>query len=442
MDVTRLMGFTRQEMVYELNPDSILIQYLSDLIIEVPVAQCGGARFLHSNRKRFFGQYDTIKKIKLPMSKEEKPNQTKDLYIDESTLMYDRELSIMDQRNGYPVSKFGLQPNPQFKDRIYDIDVEHDDVTKFVPMRDRRMLPALEEWGRLNQHLLPRLFQRLRSVPTNSFSNFWIPRIRVYDKFRLIVLRVLDVKESVEVLDRVIFMKRSNVQKQYNDIEEKRTNVYQGNQSGKVTARVLVNQRQRVDLLNHEVHYAGTADRVGVDRNVHDVVPGDHVRRNKKWKHKRERRKARKLDGRDDVLSDKQFNNEKNLRAISNHGIEIDAPLRRPVSESRTVRFLDDDNSNQPATSTHGYNETQRSVSSRDLDSSRARHSSGYSSSYDSDPFGEYYHRPDLDYGDRKRPRSSNDLRNRLERTGDLRDTVERRMVFSKKPRDDGHRRY
>ena len=481
VSVDRLMGYTRQEMISELNPGSMNLLYLSELIIEVPVAQCGGARFLHPVRKSFINQYYVLKKIKLPQFKEERPNQSKDLDAEEISVMYDREVSLTDPRNGDPVTGFGLQPSSQFKSSVLDIDVLNGDVLDFIPIRDRRIVPALEEWGRLNPKLLPKVFQRLRIVTSNDLRKFWVPRIRVYDKFRLIILRVLGVKDSVEILENITQMRRVHVQEHYKKVEEKRVNDYQNrDQSKGVTARILVNQRQRVDLLNHEINYAGSADRVGVDGNVHDIIPGDHGRRNAKWKQRREKRKARKLSDRTDVIPQRQFIEEKRLRAISNHGIDIDAPLHRPttnaktlvskpVSETRTVRFVEDQSeqsvhgessrsrqsSGETLRSRHSSGETSRSrhssgESSRSRhssgESSRSRHSSGYSSGVESRSYGggyrnwdsgDYQYRPD--YGSYKRPRCEDDLRNTLEKNGDLRDTVERRMVYSKRPRNDHH---
>ena len=468
-------------MISELNPGSMNLLYLSELIIEVPVAQCGGARFLHPVRKSFINQYYVLKKIKLPQFKEERPNQSKDLDAEEISVMYDREVSLTDPRNGDPVTGFGLQPSSQFKSSVLDIDVLNGDVLDFIPIRDRRIVPALEEWGRLNPKLLPKVFQRLRIVTSNDLRKFWVPRIRVYDKFRLIILRVLGVKDSVEILENITQMRRVHVQDHYKKVEEKRVYDYQNrDQSRGVTARILVNQRQRVDLLNHEINYAGSADRVGVDGNVHDIIPGDHGRRNAKWKQRREKRKARKLSDRTDVIPQRQFIEEKRLRAISNHGIDIDAPLHRPttnaktlvskpVSETRTVRFVEDQSeqsvhgessrsrqsSGETSRSRHSSGETSRSrhssgESSRSRhssgESSRSRHSSGYSSGVESRSYGggyrnwdsgDYQYRPD--YGSYKRPRCEDDLRNTLEKNGDLRDTVERRMVYSKRPRNDHH---
>lgn len=495
VSVDRLMGYTRQEMISEMNPGSMNLLYLSELIIEVPVPQCGGARFLHPVRKSFLNQYYVLKKIKLPQFKEERPNQNKDLDAEETSVMYDREISLTDPRNGDPVTSFGLQPSPQFEDSVLAIDVLNGDVLDFVPPRDRRIVPAMEEWGRLNPKLIPKVFQQLRSVESNDLRKFWVPRIRVYDKFRLIILRVLGIKDSVEILEDITQMRRFHVQDHYKKVEEKRTKDYQNRDHSRgVTARILVNQKQRVDLLNHEVNYAGTADRVGIDRNVHDVIPGDYAHRNLKWKQRREKRKARKLSGRTDVIPQRQFNEEKRLRAISNHGIDIDAPLHRPtsetktqmpkpVSETRTVRFVED-HSEQPGTSRqikvgefsrpnhssgessrprfsseessksrHSSGESSRSRHSSE-ESSRSRHSSGYSSGVESRFSGDYdYSRPSggskgwnpgdyqyrSDFVNYKRPRSEDDLRNTLERNSDLRDTVERRMVYSKRPRDDHH---
>ncbi len=405
---------TRSEMIFALNPDSILTQYLANLIINVPVCQAGGARYIHHVRNCFIQQYEVLKKIRLPFSKEEKPNQSKNLLSNRYSLLYDRHLDFNDDRHGDPVVKPGLQPNPQFQDSIFALNVQTDEILYFYKQGDRNLVPALEEWARINLDSIPDLFVRLRHYSTNDLTTFWIPRVRLYDKLRLIVLRVADSRETVESLDSVITMRRNSVVEHHHSIERKRVSVYQNQVHPSYhAAKELNDSRYRVDMLSNAVNYSGSAERVGIQDNVLESIPGNNTARNRKIKAKRLRRQQRKLASYDHVLPQQEFKDQKRLRTLYQQGLDVELP---PYNQPDFSRFVDQEVRGIDV-SFSGPSTSSGIVSSRD------RHSSGYSTGSSSHDF-----RPDsaLSNDDLRYSISSQrDLRDKLIRSEDLRDTIE-----------------
>lgn len=408
---------TRSEMIFRLNPDSILTQYFAQLIINVPVCQAGGARYIHHVRNCFIQQYEVLKKIRLPFSKEEKPNQSKDLLSNRYSLLYDRHLDFIDDKHGDPVVKPGLQPSPQFQNSIFALNVQTDEILQFFKQGDRNLVPALEEWARINPDSIPDLFNRLRHYSTNDLTTFWIPRVRLYDKLRLILLRVADSRETVESLDSVITMRRNSVVEHHHSIEKKRVSVYQNQVHPSYhAAKELNDSKYRVDMLSNAVNYSGSAERVGIQNNILELIPGNNTERNRKIKAKRLRRQQRKLASYEHVLPQQEFKDQKRLRTLYQQGLDVELP---PDYQPDFSRFVDQEvrgiDASFPGPST----------SSGIVSSFRDRHSSGYSTGSSSS----HDFRPDsaLSTDDlRYSINGQRDLRNKLVRNEDLRDTIER----------------
>ena len=414
---TAFVSETRSEMIFSLNPDSILTQYLAQLIISVPVCQAGGARYLHHVRNCFIQQYEVLKKIRLPFSKEEKPNQSKDLLSNRYSLLYDRNLDFTDDSHGDPVVKPGLQPNPQFQNSIFALNVQKDMILKFYKQDDRNLVPALEEWARINPDDIPDLFTRLRHYSTDDLTTFWIPRVRLYDKLRLIQLRVANSRETVESLDSVITMRRNSVVEHHHSIERKRVSSYQNQvQSSYHAAKELTDSRYRVDMLSNAVNYSGSSERVGIQNNVLELIPGNNTERNRKIKAKRLRRQQRKLASYEHVLSQQEFKDQKRLKTLHQQGLDVEVP---PYNQANSSMFVHE---------TRGIDISFAgpSTSSGIVSSSRERHSSGYSTgSSSSHDFRSDTALPNNDL--RYSISVQRDLRDKLISSEDLRDTIDQR---------------
>ncbi len=289
-------------------------------------------------------------------------------------------------------------------------------ILKFYKQGDRNLVPALEEWARVNPDDIPELFTRLRHYSTDELTAFWIPRVRLYDKLRLIQLRVANSRETVESLDSVIIMRRNSIVEHHQNIERKRVSSYQNQvQPSYHAAKELTDSKYRVDMLSNAVNYSGSAERVGIQDNVLELIPGNNTERNRKIKAKRLRRQQRKLASYEYVLPKQEFKNQKRLNTLHQQGLDIEVP---------SYNQADFSSFNTPDSRRIDFSFAGPSTSSGIVSSSRDRHSSGYSTGSSSS----FDLRSDhtLSNDDLRHSISvERDLRDKLIRSEDLRDTID-----------------
>ena len=370
--IRKLIGtsHTREEMVRSLDSNSVKIDQLASLFhnYNVPVAQCGGERYLHNARGNFIFQYGVLRKIYLPQFAGEIPNPHKNMDDEQYGLLFNRDYYIKD--SGKPASDLGLLPSPQFARNVYNLDLDHSDLIHFMPQNGRSLAVSLEEWGRLNPTKIPTLFSKLRKMSTDDLAKFWAPRVRVYESLRGMYYRLFDVKDGVPDLDMLITSRIENTRSHHYKLEE---------------SRELKLQQHRVNLLRHESGYAPSTRRVGMHQYVQNSVPGSNNQRNRRLLEKRKARLARREDEHDpeDWVPKKDIKRQKLANILNTENRNPQHPQRsrndnsssryqesraqsdRPRHQGRGSRYYHRDTSPQQGGSRH---QRRQSDDRRDCD--------------------------------------------------------------------------
>ena len=267
---------TRCEMIESItDKNNDFARALCELLIDVPVAQEGGERFLHHARKCFLDQYHVIKRLNFDLFKCQAPNQEVDIDQLGYRFLYKRDVDV--KNHGHPATKSGLLPNPEFEDSLYEFDAAKDDVSVLYRQTDRDLVPAIEEWGRLNVNDIKVLLDRVRDLRTDQLARFWIPKIRLYEILIAVFYRITNEQLRVNYLERCISTKLSNVKSHHEELQARRASQY---------------QQIRHDYVLHNIQ-AGTS-RVGLHQEAVSKVPSFNNARNIKKQEKRKARLARR----------------------------------------------------------------------------------------------------------------------------------------------------
>lgn len=310
---------------------------LAAIIPNWPCVPRGGARYLHSTRSDFVRQFELLQKVEYTHPSVS-PNLTKPMTDQvKLTYLYGRGTSMTD--GGDPTNgEFGLLPNPQSADTIYQLDpdvVSDGDLMHPQTQYDQNLIPALQEWARLNPQLISDLFQRLNKLPITKPHHFWMDRTRAYDSIRLIQLRVMDISVCVPAIDSIIRSRLQNVEDQETRTELK---------------RIQENQEKRVNVLVHKQSYLGSVPRTGIHQSIYDQIPGDFHSRNKQWAVKRKQRNDRLKASRPYHIPKRLYKQLKQSGELSTylqeHRQDRDVPEvpgdddgRKPALKSSDLRF-------------------------------------------------------------------------------------------------------
>ncbi len=262
---------SRSDMLLKIgNPKSLLL-ILIDLISDVPVISCGGARFIHHARYNFILQYPALARIKLHDYSGELPNLCKNLDNEYFKLMFKREYA---GDSGHAIKRLGFQASPSCSNSLFDLDFEADCAAVDKPAH------VIKEWGRLNVNCIPDLFNKLRNMSTDEISRFWFPKINVYVYLSNVYFNVKNLRITVPILEQSLIRRKQNVEVDYNNDLLK-------------AIRVLEKRKQRLDVLHHNVQAPGPSQRHGVHQKVQLVVPGDSTQKNRLKGAAKKRRLAR-----------------------------------------------------------------------------------------------------------------------------------------------------
>ena len=290
---------TREDMIKKIaDPSNKFVQPLCDLLADNPVAQEGGARYLHESRFNFVSkQYDVIRRLDLHMFQCKVPNQDMDIDKLSYRILYKRD--VVFDNSGVPAKDVGLLPNPEFANTIYSLDF--DNIVKLDRQFERDLVPALEEWGRLNIPGIKRLLTELRGLPTDLLAKFWVPKVRIYESLRGIYYRMTGDYISVVELDRSIATRVTNTRNHHENLENKKK--YELEKAGKhfkpMAKREFKLQSMRVDFMNHK--YQRSKDRVGIHQEVMGNIPGSNNRKNYFKRVKKDQRLNRRRDENSDL---------------------------------------------------------------------------------------------------------------------------------------------
>ncbi len=262
---------TRSDMLLKIGCPRSCFGILADLIPNVPVINCGGARFIHHARYNFILQYPALARIKLHDYSGEVPNLCKNLDGESFKLMFKREFA---NDSGHAVRRLGFQASPSCTTSLFDIDFEKDPVTIDKPAH------AIKEWGRLNVDCIPELFDKLRNMTTDDISRFWFPKINIYVYLSNVYFNVKNVRITVPILEQSLIRRKQNVEVHYNNDIIK-------------AMRLLEKRKQRMNVLQHNIQAPGPIQRHGIHQRVQLVVPGDSTQKNKLKGAAKKRRLAR-----------------------------------------------------------------------------------------------------------------------------------------------------
>ena len=307
---------SRADMIRAIiHPAVIEGEMLADLIINVPVAQCGGERYLHHAMYMFFSQFDVLKSVWLRSYSGDHPRPQEDFSAQRYDLMFKRNYVNNDFHLSVAPGDKGLLPSPQFQDLVYEynaytaigrgvIDPYFDD--------NRHVISAVQEWGRLNVDQIPVLMAKLRKLSFDDLKLFWVENIRAYEYLRGVVMRVKGERHTVFKLDQIITGRCENVVNLYQKTEHKR--VYYSKRFP--DHQLLYNQQRRVNLLNERYAYLEGENRVGVHQDIHRVVPGDFKWRNNDITKFRKRRVEKRRRDDPNFVSQTKWKREKKLRIV------------------------------------------------------------------------------------------------------------------------------
>ncbi len=314
---------TRCEMIKCItDKDNVYAKALCDLLIDVPVAQEGGERFLHHARRCFLDQYIVIKRLNFDNFVCQAPNQEVDIDQLGYRFLYKRE--VVSKNHGLPVVDPGLLPNPEFDDSIFKLDPFQDDVSVLFRQEDRDLLPAVEEWGRLNIDDIKVLIDRIRTLRTDQLARFWVPKIRLYEILIGVYYRVTNEHIRINYLERCIHIKLSNVKSHHEELQARKDSQY---------------QQIRNDYVLHNIQ-AGTS-RVGLHQEVVSKVPGFNATKNAKKLEKRKARLARRKDeNTENWVSRATIRKAKIIRRTES---TEDLESRESVKKAKTIGSLDVD---------------------------------------------------------------------------------------------------
>jgi len=316
---------TKREMIESVtDKDNDYARALCDLLIDVPVAQEGGERFLHHARKCFLDQYLVIKRLNFDQFECQAPCQEVDTEQLEYRFLYKREVLLVN--HGNPVTEFGLLPNPEFKDLLFIFNAAKDDVSVLFRQADRDLVPAVEEWGRLNVTEIKVLLDRVRSLRTDELTRFWVPKIRLYELLIAVYFRITNEQIRINFLERYISTKLSNVKSHHEELQARKDSKY---------------QQIRSDYVLHSIQ-AGTS-RVGLHQEVVNKVPGLNNAKNVKKQQKRKARLARrKAENVENWVSKATLKKAKMAGSKSADNTK-DLDSREAVKEAKTLGSLETD---------------------------------------------------------------------------------------------------
>ena len=314
---------TRCEMIKSItDEDNDYAKALCELLIDVPVAQEGGERFLHHARRCFLDQYIVIKRLNFDNFVCQAPNQEVDIDQLGYRFLYKREVDS--KHHGLPVIDLGLLPNPEFDDSIFKLDPFKDDVSVLFRQEDRDLIPAVEEWGRLNVDDIKVLIDRIRALRTDQLARFWVPKIRLYEILIGVYYRITNEHIRVNYLERCISIKLSNVKTHHEELQVRKDSQY---------------QQIRKDFVLHNIQ-AGTS-RVGLHQEAVSKVPGFNATKNAKKLEKRKARLARrKSENTENWVSRATIRKAKIMRRTES---TEDLGSRESVNEAKAIGSLDAD---------------------------------------------------------------------------------------------------
>ena len=252
------------------------VALLADLIPSWPTIVHGGARYLHSARSFFHRQYEILKRMStvdsliLPNLNHEVDNDLR------FVTLYQRGLCFEDSPE--PATGAGLIPLPELRESVIELDdyTPAQSAETAQPATSDAGLKqswsnSIVEWGRLNPHKIPHLFQDLRNSPMQADSN-WMRHPSAYERLKLIMHRLLNITEVVHVIESLLMKREENVLQQ--EIS--------------TLSRKIQKQKLRLARFRQLSSTTANSQRSGIHQRIYNQIPGENYARNKKIRARKE----------------------------------------------------------------------------------------------------------------------------------------------------------
>ena len=296
---------TRVDLLVRVgNESKAPFKYLLDIIIDVPVASFGGARFLHHILYKSSTQYHALAKVRLPKYTGEAPNLNKDIEKEIYALRFKREYA---HDSGEPTETLGLSASPSCCNSLYKLDIQtiHSLV---VQPHGSNLVCRIKEWGRLNIEKIPLLFYKINNLATDVVAKSWLRRIDLYTYLSDLYFYMMGIRITVSALEQSLMIRKLNVGANYETSRQR-------------AERACMKTEQRIDVLHHQ------SGRYGSHQKVHTIVPGDFTRENRVKADQKKRRTQRayenKIRAGKPWLSCNQLKNEKRAEQLNAAGYPL-----------------------------------------------------------------------------------------------------------------------
>lgn len=296
---------TRVDLLAKVGNESRApFKYLLDIIIDVPVASFGGARFLHHVLYKSSIQYHALSKIRLPKYTGEAPNLNRDIEKEIHALRFKREYT---NDSGEPTESLGLSASPSCCNSLYKLDLQavHSLV---VQPQDSNHICRIKEWGRLNIEKIPLLFYKINNLATDVVAKSWLRRIDLYTYLSDLYFYMKGIRITVSSLEQSLMIRKMNVGANYQTSRQR-------------AEKVCMKTEQRIEVLRHQ------PGKYGSHQKVHTIVPGDFTRENRAKAGQKKRRMQRayenKIRAGKPWLSHNQLTNEKRAEQLNATGYPL-----------------------------------------------------------------------------------------------------------------------
>ena len=307
----------------ESSPD-FLICLFSQLIPDWPTVVYGGPRYLHSVLPFFVEQIQLLQGFK-----ETHPRlhpliirEIDDNFIRSCT--YNRGMFREDEYEGCEF--LGLECKPSLEHKVFNLDINaisNMDISALATQTGQAKVLGVLEFVRLHPNKINSLLSNINRIDLDQIPvPFWLERVSLYERIRLMHLFLFNVPSAtVPRIDEEVRSRHQNVVQQ--EISTRRKD-----------EKVLENRRSREELFQANIsQYQGSArSRVGIQQQIYNQVPGDHHKRNLKWRNSKKKMYAR-VKGKDQYIPRKVW------KALGKKGLRpTEGSVEETSSSGRDLR--------------------------------------------------------------------------------------------------------
>ena len=266
------------------SPDDLICLF-SQLIPDWPTVVYGGPRYLHSVLPFFVEQIQLLQGFKETHPRLHPLISRK---IDEKFIRsctYNRGISREDEYEGCEF--LGLECKPSLEHKVFNLDISaisNKDISALATQTGQAKVLGILEFVRLHPNKINSLLSHINKIDFDQIPvPFWLERVSLYERIRLMHLFLFNVPAAtVPRIDEEVRSRQQNVVQQEESTRRK-------------DEKVLEHRRVREELFHANIsQYQGSArSRVGLQQQIYNQVPGDHHKRNQKWRNSKKKMYAR-----------------------------------------------------------------------------------------------------------------------------------------------------